>query len=89
MAERMLTTEDNPFDPFTQWEEWDAYDRALGYNTTAMLARIVWSSHELPAAVQSQAIEDGIDDFLEVIVTATEAKYKTVEASKKSEPSTS
>lgn len=88
MPERMLTTDDNPYDPFTQWEQWDAYDRALGYNTTAMLARIVRTSHELPDAVQSQAIEDAIDDFLDVIVTGTEAKYKTVEASKQPEPST-
>lgn len=84
MPERMLTTDDNPYDPFTQWEQWDAYDRALGYNTTAMLARIAWTSHELPEAVQSQAIEDAIDDFLDVIVTGTEAKYKTVEGSKSS-----
>lgn len=82
MPERMLTTDDNPFDPFTQWTEWDAHDRALGYHTTAMLARLVRTSHELPDAVQSQAIEDGIDDFLEVIVTGTDAKYKTVEATK-------
>ena len=84
----MLTTDDNPYDPFTQWEDWDAYDRAQGYHTTALLARIVRTSHELPEAVQSQAIEDGIDDFLEVIVTGTDAKYKTVEASKNDKTST-
>jgi hypothetical protein len=80
MAERMLTTSDNPFDPFTQWEQWDAYDRALGYHTTAVLARLIRSSDDLPDAVQSQAYEDAIDDFLEVVVTGTDAEYKTVEA---------
>lgn len=80
MAERMLTTEDNPFDPFTQWDQWDAYDRALGYHTTALLARLIRSSDDLPDAVQSQAYEDAIDDFLEVIVSGTDAQYKTVEA---------
>lgn len=85
MAERMLTTTDNPYDPFTQWDQWDAYDRSLGYHTTAVLARFIVSSDELPEALQSQAYEDAIDDFLEVIVTGTEFKYKTVEAPRSSE----
>lgn len=89
MAERMLTTDDNPYDPFTQWEQWDQYDRQMGYHTTACLARIVRDSYELPDAVRSQAIEDAIDDFLDVIVTGTEAKYKTVEAPKTAEASAS
>jgi hypothetical protein len=89
MAERMLTTDDNPYDPFTEWEAWDQYDRQMGYHTTACLARLVKDSHELPDAVRSQAIEDAIDDFLEVIVTGTEAKYKTVEATKTVESSAS
>lgn len=82
MAERMLTTDDNPYNPFTDWEQWDQYDRQMGYHTTACLARIVNDSHELPDAVRSQAIEDAIDDFLDVIVTGTDAEYKTVEAPK-------
>lgn len=80
MKERMLTTTDNKYDPFTQWDQWDAYDRAMGYHTTAVLARFIRSSDDLPEAVQSQAYEDAIDDFLEVVVTGTDAKYKTVEA---------
>lgn len=65
VAIHMLTTEDNPFNPFTNWDEWDAWDRAAGYHTTAYLARIVRTSHELPEAVQNQAIEDAIDEILE------------------------
>lgn len=89
MAERMLTTDDNPYNPFTEWEEWDQYDRQMGYHTTACLARLIRDSYELPDAVRSQAIEDAIDDFLEVIVTGTDAKYKTVEAPKVVKSSTS
>ena len=81
MSKRMLTTTDNPFDPFTEWDKWDAYDRALGYHTTSLLARFIRSSDDLPDAVQSQAYEDAIDDFLEVIVSGTDSHYKTVEAS--------
>ncbi len=28
-----LTTVDNPYDPFTQWDEWYAYDEGKGYAT--------------------------------------------------------
>lgn len=39
--DRMITTEDNPFDPFTQWREWSEYDENNGYFTNQYLARLV------------------------------------------------
>ena len=38
---RMLTTEDNPFDPFSEFDEWFSFDVDKGYNTCAYLARVV------------------------------------------------
>lgn len=32
-TEYMLTTLDNPFDPFTRFDEWLEYDTTLGYNS--------------------------------------------------------
>jgi hypothetical protein len=64
MAEHMLTTLDNPFDPFTQWDDWYAYDEAAGYHTTSFLARIAKTSDELSEADQSLAIEDAIDEIV-------------------------
>ena len=29
----MLTTVDNPYDPYTQYDEWLSYDEQAGYNT--------------------------------------------------------
>lgn len=60
----MLTTVDNPYDPFTQFEEWDAYDRQAGYNTTAFLARVVRTSDTLSISQQLQAIDDAIDEIV-------------------------
>lgn len=40
MKEVMLTTTDNPYDPFTQFDEWYAFDESHGYHTCAYLARI-------------------------------------------------
>lgn len=74
MAESMLTTVDNPFDPFTQQEEWDAYDRSLGYNTNALLARVAWSSHNLSEADQSLAIEQAIEEIVRENVTGVYRK---------------
>lgn len=64
MAEHMLTTIDNPFDPWTQWDEWYAWDNQAGYDTPSYLARIVRTSDELSEADQSQAIEDAIDEIV-------------------------
>ena len=39
-TEYMLTTVDNPFNPFTEFDEWFAFDRQMGYNTPSFLDRI-------------------------------------------------
>lgn len=64
MAEHMLTTVDNPFDPFTEFQQWQAYDHALGYNTLGFLARIAVTSDELSEADESVAIENAIDEIV-------------------------
>ena len=61
----MLTTTDNPYDPFTNYKEWFAWDRRAGYNTPGMLARIAKSSNELSEADQALAIENAIDEIVE------------------------
>ena len=62
--EHMLTTVDNPYNPFTQFNDWYAYDEAKGYRTTSFLARIVITSDELSEADQSVAIENAIDEIV-------------------------
>lgn len=62
--EYMLTTVDNPFDPFTRFNEWLAYDTRLGYHTPSLLARIVVSSDDLSDADQSLAIQQAIDEIV-------------------------
>ena len=65
MARTMLTTTDNPFDPFTQFDEWYAFDVDLGYNTCAYLARIARSSNELSEDEEDSVVEQAIDEILE------------------------
>ena len=62
----MLTTLDNPFNPFVQWDQWFAFDMRQGYNTCAYLARIVISSHELSEVEEALAINQAIKEILEL-----------------------
>ena len=63
--EYMLTTVDNPFNPFTQFDEWFEYDVKLGYNTASFLDRIVRTSHDLSEADQALAIQNAIDEIVQ------------------------
>ena len=63
--EYMLTTVDNPFNPFTEFEEWLQYDMSSGYNTSAFLDRVVMTSNELSEPDQALAIQDAIDQIVE------------------------
>jgi hypothetical protein len=63
--EYMLTTVDNPFDPFTQFDEWLAYDIMMGYNTTAFLARVANLSTEMSEPDQQLAIQYAIEEIVE------------------------
>ena len=60
----MLTTVDNPFDPFDNFREWFAYDVAAGYNTVSLLARLTFTSEELSEADQNVANEIAIDEIV-------------------------
>ena len=75
MEERMLTTEDNPYDPFTQFDEWYAFDTQNGYNTCSYLARIAITSNELSEKDYDQALDSAIDEIMEYNLTGN---YKIV-----------
>lgn len=46
MIVAMLTTYDNPHDPFTDYDSWYAFDERAGYHSTSFLARIANVSTE-------------------------------------------
>jgi hypothetical protein len=64
MTESMLTTVDNPFNPFTQNDEWTAYDESKGHYTNCFLARVAKLSNELSPEDESIAIEAAIDEIV-------------------------
>ena len=62
--QHMLTTIDNPFDPFTEFDEWLSWDMSRGYNSSAYLARLVLTSDELSEGDQMVATEQAIDEIV-------------------------
>jgi hypothetical protein len=61
----MLTTIDNPFDPFTEYDQWLAYDEGKGYNSNGLLARIARTSNDLSSEEEERIIELAIDEIVE------------------------
>lgn len=76
MADVCLTTVDNPFSPFSQWENWFDFDVSKGYNTCSLLARIARSSDELSDAEEEQIVEDAIDEIVAINALGLYKKVK-------------
>jgi hypothetical protein len=74
MAEHMLTTDDNPYNPFTEYKEWYQWDMKKGYDTTGYLARVVRYSDELSEPDQDLAIQQGIDEIVELNLSGRHKK---------------
>jgi len=81
MAQRMLTTVDNPFSPFTQFDEWLQYDMAAGYDTSGMLARVAMVSDDMSEKDQDLVIDDAIQEIVDENITGL---YRIVENSENS-----
>jgi len=73
-TEYMLTTVDNPFNPFIEYDEWYVWDRAAGYHTPSLLDRIVVSSDDLSEADQVHAIQVAIDEIVNENVSGVHRK---------------
>lgn len=65
----MLTTTDNPFNPFYEFDKWKEFDESMGYNTCSYLARIAKTSFELSVVDEKLYIENAIDEIVRLNVT--------------------
>ena len=62
--ECMLTTVDNPFNPFEQFTSWRLFDLEKGYNSCERLARFVELSDDLSEVEEDEMIENAIDEII-------------------------
>lgn len=61
----MLSTVDNPYNPFDDFDNWYNYDVRHGYNSCSYLSRIANTSDELSENLNQLEIERAIDEILE------------------------
>lgn len=62
----MLTTIDNPWDPFKNFDDWFQFDEEKGYHTCSYLARIVKTSNEFSDQEYDAEIEAAIDEIVKL-----------------------
>jgi len=60
----MLTTFDNPYNPFEQFTSWFLFDVEKGYNSCAYLGRITRTSDQLSEEENELEIERAIDEII-------------------------
>lgn len=79
----MLTTFDNPYSPFDDFNKWFLYDSLQGYNSCGYLARIAKTSDQLSDEENNKEIERAIDeiikyDFMNIYKKVSSDDYVTV-----------
>jgi hypothetical protein len=60
----MITTFDNPYDPFKDFTSWMMFDEEKGYGTCAYLGRIARTSDQLSDEENAVEIERAIDEII-------------------------
>lgn len=74
----MLTTFDNPFDPFEQFTSWFMFDVEKGYNSCSYLARIAKLTDDMSDQEVSDEIERAIDEIIQYDFANIYKKVKKV-----------
>lgn len=60
----MLTTFDNPYNPFDQFELWLLFDKEHNYNSCELLARFTNDSTEMSQIEEENDIQRAIDEII-------------------------
>ena len=60
----MLTTIDNPFNPFEDFDSWFLFDVGKGYYSCSLLARITNNANDLTELEEKKDIERAIDEII-------------------------
>lgn len=64
MRKCLLTTVDNPFNPFDNFDSWFMYDQDFGYGSCSLLDRVARTSDQLSEEENDREIERAIDEII-------------------------
>lgn len=78
IKEVMLTTSDNPFDPFNDFENWFRFDTSMNYHSCNYLARIARTSDELSDTDNALAIERAVDEIVQLNLSGNYKKVQRI-----------
>jgi len=75
-----ITTYDNPFNPFDNFDIWYKEDLRLGHNTCSMLARVAnindISSDYLKEVAEEEAIDELVRDYPSIFKKVYKSDYE-------------
>lgn len=80
MSATFVTTLDNPFDYWTQFDDWNAFDTEKGYNTCSYIARIANTSSEMSEKDYEDEVNHAVDEILRLNLTGNYVKTVQNEA---------
>lgn len=61
-----ITTIDNPYDPFDDFEHWYLFDKEKGYNTSDKLGRLTKLKDDMSSVEENIEVERAIDRLIEI-----------------------
>ena len=64
MVRCAITTVDNPFDPFDEFDAWFRFDTDHGYNSCGVLARFLYTSDQFTDEENAYETERAIDQII-------------------------
>lgn len=82
MVRCFLTTFDNPYSPYEQFEEWYRYDTDHGYNSSGLLMRLAETSSQFTDNENAYEIEKAID---RIVAADPQSIYKKLKIEVKDE----
>lgn len=74
--EVFVTTIDNPYDYFTQFNEWYSFDESKGYCTCEFVDRLIFDSDQLSDEDNAAELERVVDEIVKYNIIGL---YKKVE----------
>lgn len=84
----MLTTLDNPWNPFTNYDEWLAFDIEKGYDTPGVLDRFSITGNNLTEAENQKILNEAMDRIIDIDpfcrwIKVTRESFEELKKSKK------